>query len=243
MNPIETSNLGKRLEGKPILTDLNISLPQGALYGLLGRNGAGKTTLIKTLMGLFIADSGSALVLGDDLGHGCPPAKRRTGYVAEGDILPSWARIRDLVVFERGLREEWHPAGLEAWLAGERLSDRRAVGALSKGIRKRLELELVLAGCPQVLLMDEPLSGLDPVSRTEFLESFMGYVADRKATVLISSHVLTDLERVCDRIGVLAGGRIAYEETMDVIKERGGGLEDIGVELIRKYDRRDGVNA
>jgi ABC-2 type transport system ATP-binding protein len=178
-------------------------------------------------------------VLGVELIHGCPPEKRRVGYVAEGEILPPWARIGDLVGFERGLRDEWRPAGLDAWMQAERLTGGRKIGTLSKGVRKRLELELVLAGCPSVLLLDEPLSGLDPVSRADFLESFMGYAADRRPTVLISSHILTDLERVCDRIGVLAGGVIAHEDSMDAIKERGGRLEDVGVDLIRTRDPRE----
>ena len=239
MNPIEAVNLDKSLGGVPILKGLNLTIGEGALYGLLARNGAGKTTLMRSLMGLYLPDGGDARVLGADLGQGCPPAKRRVGYVAEGEILPGWARVADIIAFERALRDEWRPASLDKWIASERLPGRKRVAELSKGVRKRLELEVVLAGCPAALLLDEPLSGLDPVSRVEFLESFMAYAADRRPVVLISSHILTDLERVCDRIGVMAGGRIAYEETMDGLKERGGRLEDVGVELIRAHDPRE----
>lgn len=192
-------------------------------------------------MGLYHPERGSALLLGASLATGCPPQKKRVGYVAEGELLPPWARLGDLIAFERGLREEWRPAGLEAWMQAEGLPPKRKVHSLSKGSRKRFELELTLAGCPKVLIMDEPLSGLDPVSRVEFLESFLAYAADRSPTVLISSHILTDLERVCDRIGVLAAGRIAYETSMDSLKRKGGRLDDIGVKLIRKYDPREVV--
>ena len=115
----------------------------------------------------------------------------------------------------------------------------RKVGSLSAGQSRRVELELALAGKPSVLLLDEPFAGLDPVSRAELIETLVTHAVDSGATVLLSSHILSDLERLCDRVGFLARGIIAHEESMDALKARGDSLEDVGVELIRSLERKE----
>jgi len=203
-----------------VLRGVDLDVPAGSFYGLLGRNGAGKTTLLRTLIGLLLPDEGSARVLGAELGVGCPPEKAQTAYVAQGEFLPGWARIEDLCRLEEALRPEWDTDALDAWMTRERLIPERKVSELSVGQRKRLELELALACRPRVLLLDEPLAGLDPVARVEFIEQVLSHAASRELSVILSSHNMPDLERLCDRIGVLARGQLAFESSLDDLKER-----------------------
>jgi ABC-2 type transport system ATP-binding protein len=170
VNAIEVVGLSKSFGEQSVLRDLNLTVALGSIYGLLGRNGAGKTTLLKSLIGLLIPDHGRGVVLGDDLTQEPAAHKNEIGYVAQGEILPGFATIQDLVEFESSLRPRWNSAALQHWLEREKLRPTRKARALSVGQRKRLELELVLAGDPTVLLMDEPLAGLDPVARSEVME-------------------------------------------------------------------------
>jgi ABC-2 type transport system ATP-binding protein len=218
MNAIEVTGLTKSFGEQPVLRNLDLTVPLGSIYGLLGRNGAGKTTLLKTLIGLLVPDEGRSLVLRDDLARGIANHKQDIGYVAQGEIFPGFATIRDLIEFESSLRPKWNSAALDAWLEKEKLRLDRKARALSVGQRKRLELELVLAGHPAVLLMDEPLAGLDPVSRTEIMERLTALVAANDRTILLSSHILSDLERLCDRIGVMSEGHLAMEADIDAFK-------------------------
>jgi ABC-2 type transport system ATP-binding protein len=218
MNAIEVKGLHKSFGEQPVLGSLNLSVALGSIYGLLGRNGAGKTTLLKVLIGLLIPDEGSGLVLGNDLARGTTNHEEDIGYVAQGEILPGFATIRDLIEFESSLRPKWNSTDLDDWLEKEKIRIDRKARALSVGQRKRLELELVLAGHPAVLLMDEPLAGLDPVSRSEVMERLAALVAGNKRTILLSSHILSDLERLCDRIGVMSEGHLAMESDIDAFK-------------------------
>jgi ABC-2 type transport system ATP-binding protein len=194
----------------------------------VGRNGAGKTTLIRTLLGLVHPDAGRVALAGHDASRDTPHARRAVGYVGEGEVLPVWATLRALCRLERALRAEWAPEALATWAAAQGIGDRSRAGALSKGQRKRLELELALAGRPVVLLLDEPFAGLDPLSRADVVSALVAHVADRAASVLISTHALGDVERLCDRVGFLAGGRIAAEASVDELKEGGAVLVRTG---------------
>jgi ABC-2 type transport system ATP-binding protein len=202
-----------------VLRGLDLTVPSGSVYGLLGRNGAGKTTLLRTLMGLARPTSGSATVFGRDMAEGCPPEKAAVGYIGQGETLPKWARIADLLAFDQEVRPTWNSERLERWLQAESLPKKGRVSTLSVGQRKRFEIELAFAASPSVLLMDEPFAGLDPVSRDEVIAALFEQVASREVTVMLSSHVMGDLERLCDRVGVLAQGKIAFESTMDAIKD------------------------
>ncbi len=220
MKAIAVHELRKSYARTEVLRGLELEVGEGCIYGLLGRNGAGKSTLLRVLIGLARADAGEARVLGQELSVGCPAEKARVAFVAQGEFLPGWARIQDLLRFDAALRPEWDGRALERWLAAEKLKPSARVGKLSAGLRKRLELELALASQPSVLLMDEPFAGLDPVSRAEILEQTMAYAATRPLTILVSSHLVADLERLCDRVGVLARGVIAFEAELDALKER-----------------------
>jgi ABC-2 type transport system ATP-binding protein len=222
MTPIAFKHLTKAVGGTTVLHDLTWTVPPGAFCGLLGRNGAGKTVLLQTAMGLLLPDAGDALVLGHPLAVGCPEAKREVGYVPQDTWLPPWARVKDVMGVERAARRHWDGQAVERWLRQEGIPSRRPLKALSGGQRKRLELQLVLAARPRVLLMDEPFAALDPVSKAAFTSELLGYIAACETTLVLSSHALPDLERFCDRIAILAQGRIALELTMDELKSRDG---------------------
>ena len=238
MNPIEVNEVEKCFGSTQVLRGLSLSVERGSIYGLLGRNGAGKTTLMKILIGLLRADSGSAQVLGSALCDAVPDQKQKVAYVAQGEFLPPWASIKNLMHFDAVVRADWHPDSLRRWLDAERIGEKRTIGTLSSGQSKRVELELAIAGRPSVLLLDEPFAGLDPVSRAEFTQSLIAHAADSGATILLSSHILTDLERLCDRVGFLVRGVLAHEAPVDSLKADGDTLEDVGVELLRALEKR-----
>lgn len=220
MKAVQAHDLEKRFGSKAVLSGLQLSIDEGSVYGLLGRNGAGKTTLITTLVGLMRPDRGEAQVLGVDL-RTSVAGRRQVAYVPETDLLPGWAAIRDLIRLEKSCRDDWEDEALGRWLAREGLTPGRLVHTLSKGQRKRLEIELAAAARPLVFLLDEPFAGLDPVSRSEAMKSLLSWLAESGATVLLSSHDLGDLERLCDRIGVLANGRVELEVALDDLKDGG----------------------
>jgi len=219
MTQIGAESLTKEFNGVRVLNGLNLSVPEGSVYGLLGRNGAGKTTLLKLLMGLLVPDSGHAVLIGQDIPSDRIEARRHIAYVAEQGLLPGWMNVRQVVRFEASVCSSFDVDRIESHLSRSVIHGSRYVRSLSKGQRRRLELELALARRPQVLLLDEPFDGLDPVSRTEAIETLVTHLCDYPTTVVVSSHVLTDLERVCTRVGILAGGKIAFEEELDELKE------------------------
>ena len=240
MTPILVRELHKAFGKAGVLRGLDLHVETGSIYGLLGKNGAGKTTLIRVLMGLARPDAGIVSVMGCDPLGSDSPDKQRVAYVAQGELLPPGARVAEVVDFDRGLRSAWDAGSLERWLGKAGIDPRRKVRELSGGQRKRLELELALAAQPEVLLLDEPFIGLDPVARTELMGELMGFAADQEATILISSHVIGDLERMCDRVGILARGVIAHESTLEELKSGGGGsLEEIAVKLMRKLEAEE----
>ncbi|MBI2795331.1 MAG: ABC transporter ATP-binding protein [Gemmatimonadetes bacterium] len=201
------------------LKDLDLKVPAGAVYGFLGPNGSGKTTTIKTLVGLLRADRGTVRVLGYDIAREAPRALLRTGYVPERPHL-----YKELTVAE-SLRYHgaWYPTWDARWadqLRGAFGLDLDArVGRLSKGETGKLMILLAIAQRPELLVLDEPTDGLDPVVRRDVLSAVLDYVSETNATVFISSHLIHELERICDWVGVLESGALVAELPMHTFKE------------------------
>jgi ABC-2 type transport system ATP-binding protein len=217
---IETSGLTKRYRRVTALSDCTISVPQGRISGLVGENGAGKTTLLRLLAGLAAPTSGRATVLGG-------PPRQDLAYLAEIGFLaqeiPLYRRLtaQEHIGFGAHLNPRWDGESVRARLAGLRIPLDRPVGALSGGQRAQVALALTLAKRPALLLLDEPLAALDPLARRDFLaalaeavaakgdgEAGMGSRAGGGLTVLLSSHLIADIERVCDHLILLAGSRV-----------------------------------
>jgi ABC-2 type transport system ATP-binding protein len=199
---IETEGLGKRFGSVWALRDCSITVPTGAVAGLVGGNGAGKTTLLRALAGLARPSAGRASVAGtapsDD-----PRFLEKIGYLAQEVPLYRRWTAEDHLAMAAHLNPGWDDAIARDRLVGLRIPLDRRVESLSGGMRAQLALALALGKRPEVLLLDEPLAALDPFARHEFMATLAGAIADHPVTVLLSSHLLPDLERVCDHLVLL----------------------------------------
>ena len=205
MTPLAAESLGKRFRRGWALRDCTLELPEGAIVGLVGANGAGKSTLLGLATGLLSASEGSVEVLGRDPRRD-PSVLGEIGFVPQGAPLYRSFTVADTVAFARATNAAWDADVAGAFLS--RLDARTRVGALSEGERSRLALALALGKRPSLLLLDEPFARLDPLSGREFLRLLMDGVTELGATVVIASHVIADVERVCDHIVLLSDGHV-----------------------------------
>jgi ABC-2 type transport system ATP-binding protein len=204
---IETDGLGKRYGRNWALSDCTLEVPAGRVVGLVGPNGAGKTTLLHLVVGLLRPTSGTLRVLGDRPAAG-PAQLARVGFVAQDTPTYSGMSVADHLRLGARLNPGW-----DARLAADRigrlgLDPRRRAGRLSGGQRAQLALTLAVAKRPDLLILDEPLASLDPLARREFLQGLMEFVAEQATSVVLSSHLVADLERVCDHLIVLTDSRV-----------------------------------
>ncbi len=211
---IETSGVCYRAGWRFEIRDLGLHVPQGAVYGFLGPNGSGKTTSIRLLMGLLRARSGRIRVLGREIPAQTPDMLRSTGFVPERPHLHLSFTVEEALRFHSAFYPSWDWKWAEELLSRFRLERAQGLLRLSKGEMGKLLILLALAQQPDLLLLDEPTDGLDPVVRREVLTALLDYVARRTATVLISSHLVHELERICDWVGVLDAGRLVAEMPM-----------------------------
>jgi ABC-2 type transport system ATP-binding protein len=211
---MEAFGLGKRYGRRWALTDCTLSLPTGRVIGLVGPNGAGKTTLLHLAVGLLSPTVGDITVLGCRPADG-PEALARVGFLAQDS--PAYGR---LTVGQHLQMGAWMNPGWDAEWATRRVSElgldpRQRAGTLSGGQRAQLALTLAVAKRPELLLLDEPVASLDPLARREFLQTLMEIVATQQVTVVLSSHLIADLERVCDYMVVLVSGHVAVAGVVD----------------------------
>ncbi len=212
---VETVGLTRRFGRTVAVNRLNLSIPRGATYGLLGPNGAGKSTTIRMLMGLLAPTAGDAYVLGLDVRQEATLVKQRVGYVPEAHFIYRWMRIREAIGFCKSCYPTWNDDVGREMLEQFQLDPERKVKHLSKGMLTKLALLLAVSHEPQLLLLDEPLSGLDPLAREEFLDGVLRTICDRGQTVLISSHMLDDVRRLADTVGILYEGQLLVEGSLD----------------------------
>jgi ABC-2 type transport system ATP-binding protein len=201
-----------------VLAGLDLHVPAGSIYGFLGPNGSGKTTTIRLLTGMTRPAGGEIRVLGHDYPVGIPAALARTGYVPERPHLYGTLRVDEAMRYHAAFYPTWDAdwaARLRAELA---LPVDRRVGRMSKGEVGKLMMLLALAQRPELLILDEPTDGLDPMVRREVLTAVLDYVAQSGATVFISSHLIHELERMCDWVGVLDHGSLVAEMPMQAFK-------------------------
>jgi ABC-2 type transport system ATP-binding protein len=214
-----TENLTRDYGGPPVLRGLNMKVRRGSVYGFLGRNGSGKTTAIKTLAGLIRPTSGTARVLGRDPWTFGAGERRRLGYLSEKQTLPPLMRVAKLVRFCAQFYPQWDHALCDGLLARFDLPQERRVHRLSLGQQRLLGFVLAIAPRPDVLLLDEPAANLDVVARREFLDQILELIRDGEKTVLFSTHILSDVEREADQVGILSDGRLIVDQGLDDLKE------------------------
>lgn len=217
---IETTGLCYSASKAFGIRDLSLKVPAGALYGFLGPNGCGKTTTIRLLLGLLRPDSGSVRLLGHLVPGDLPPALARTGVVPDRPHLHRYLSVGEAIAFHRAFYPAWDDKWAGELLGDFRLQPPQRISGLSKGESAKLTLLLALCQTPDLLVLDEPMDGLDPVVRRDVLSALLDYVARRGATVFISSHLVHELERFCDWIGVMDRGRLVVELPMNEF--RGG---------------------
>ena len=216
---IDTHGLAKRYGRTDALVDLTLRVDAGEIFGFLGPNGAGKTTAVKLLLGLARPTGGGGTVLGAPLGD--RGARREVGYLPELFRYQPWLRAREVVELHAGLRGVDGGAPIDAAaiagvLADVGLADRAedAVGGFSKGMQQRLGLAVALVGSPRLVVLDEPTSALDPVGRAD-VRSIVRRARDAGSTVFLNSHLLTEVERVCDRVAIVDHGRVLASGRID----------------------------
>ena len=216
---IDISQLTRRFGAKTALDSVTVSFPRGAVYGLVGANGAGKTTLIKHILGLLRAENGSVRVFGLDPVADPVAVLSRIGYLSEENDLPSWMRVDELIRYSRAFYSDWDDAYAEELQRSFALDPAAKIRTLSKGQKARAGLLVALAHRPELLLLDEPSSGLDPIVRRDILGAVIRTIADEGRTVLFSSHLLEEVEEVADHVTMIADGRIALSAPLDEIRE------------------------
>jgi len=200
---IQTHQLTKYFGNKPALQDLCLTVPQGSVFGFLGRNGSGKTTTIRLMLGLLSPTRGSATLLGHDSADLPDDIRARVGYMPEGHPVYGWMKAREAGRFQSSFYPNWNNDLFNAVLDHFRITPNTKAKHLSRGMRAGLCLALTLAPQPELLILDDPALGLDPVARHSFLESMVYVTRENNCTIFFSSHLLSDVERVADRIAVL----------------------------------------
>ena len=217
---IDIENLVKYYDGRRILDGINLAIPEGCIYGLLGRNGAGKTTLIRILLGLEPVTRGRVRLLGTESDRLSARQRGQIGYVAEGHNLIQHYKVARLIELCKGLALHWDEEFFTHLFDTFRLPLDRKIKELSTGMRAQLNLALAMAINPQLLILDDPSLGLDTVARRQFLELAIEVIQQNGRTILFSSHILSDVERIADRIGIIVAGQLAVDCPLEDLKNR-----------------------
>ncbi len=217
---IRTEGLTKRYGKQTAVSEVSLEVPPGKIFALMGRNGAGKSSLIRMLLGLTPITAGRATVLRLDSAKQHVAIRERVGYVPEAHHMYRWMCIAEVVRFTASFYPTWNEKSCADLIRKFDLDPSKRIRELSRGMVAKVALTLALAHEPRLLVLDEPTDGLDAVVRKEFLESIVSVAADEGRTVLISSHLLQDVERVADRVALMEEGRIGLVEDADTLKAR-----------------------
>lgn len=216
---ITITNVNKTYEGFK-LANANVTLPQGCIMGLIGENGAGKSTLIKLILDLIKRDSGEIRVLGCDNLRASGALKERIGVVFDECFFPENLNAKQIGTILKNIYRHWDEAAFQRHIANFELPQTKAVKEFSRGMKMKLSIAAALSHGAELLILDEAASGLDPMAREEILDLLRDFIQDETHSVLISSHIISDLEKVCDYITFIHKGEIVFSEEKDLIKER-----------------------
>jgi ABC-2 type transport system ATP-binding protein len=217
---VETGHLEHRFGRRRVLSDVTLAIPHGGVTAILGRNGVGKTTLLRDLVGFLKPSSGKARVLGLNPRTESAEIRRRIGFLPERFELPAWMSVRDHLRFLEPFYPSWNREEEARLLDLFCLDPNAKVDRLSKGERTKHVLLAALVHEPELLLLDEPFSGLDPSVRADILSAILDHLREEGRTVLIASHSLPDVERVADRLVLLEAGRVALSGDLEEIRSR-----------------------
>jgi ABC-2 type transport system ATP-binding protein len=254
-NPlVQMSSVSKHFGARQVLDRLDWQIAPGQVVGLLGRNGAGKSTLLESMLGLREIEGGSARLFGENVAALSDDIRARIGYVPQKSDLFEWLTPLQMLDYFKAMYPRWNDAKvaslLARWGIGPAMQD-KPIGQLSGGEKQRLSIVRALAHDPDLLVLDEPVSALDPLGRRDFLRELIDNVIERGTTVVFSTHILTDLERVALEVAFLKDGKIALQGEMDGLLERtrrvtGPGTVLDGLALageMRRQKGRDGTTS
>ncbi len=214
---IKVKGLTKLFDDFKVLDDVNMDVRKGTIYGLIGPNGAGKTTLINHINGVLFPKSGEITVDGENVFEN-EAVKQKVLNISDEWFFYSTYTIREMMKFYRSIYADFNMERYEAIGKLFGIDERRQIRKLSKGMKKQVAFWLSLSAMPDVLILDEPLDGLDPVMRKQVMNLVIGDVADREMTVLVSSHNLRELEDICDWVGIIHKGKMIIEKPLDDLK-------------------------
>jgi ABC-2 type transport system ATP-binding protein len=220
MNAVELDSVTHRYGKVQALDGLNLTVRQGEMFGFLGRNGAGKTTTLKLLMGLLRPDSGNITVLGRSVKRMPASLKQRIGYVCQEPNFYPWMTADELGSFVGSFYPTWDGSEFQRLLRMLDVPRDRRASEMSGGTRTKLGLALALAPRPQLLLLDEPTAGLDPVARREFNDQLQALQREQGTTVMFSSHLVGEVEQLAQRVGIVQGGSCRFEGEVGALRAR-----------------------
>lgn len=234
MNNIEIRNLSKKYP-RFHLDDINLDVPKGAIIGLIGENGAGKTTLIKSILSIIKPDSGSIKLFGNEVNN---QLKGEIGVVLDGSFFAEILKVSDIDPIMKNIYINWDKELFNNYLDKFKIPSDQTINKLSKGMRKKLEIITALSHHPKLLILDEPTSGLDPVVRNDILDIFLDFIQDEEKSVLLSTHITSDLEHVADYITLIDAGKVIFSQTKDEILDNYG-IVKCDDKLFEKIDSED----
>ncbi|MBI3525109.1 MAG: ABC transporter ATP-binding protein [Betaproteobacteria bacterium] len=217
---LEIKSAYKNFPGKPVLNGVDFSVASGQIVGLLGRNGAGKTTLLECALGLREIEYGEIRVCGDPPNALSETTRARIGYVPQQTDLFEWLTAEQMLAYFKAFYPRWNDAKVGALMQRWSIPPNRMIGKLSGGEKQRLAIIRALAHDPDLLILDEPVAGLDPAGRREFLRELVERTIERETTVVFSTHILSDLERVAIDVAFMKDGQITLQRPLDQLSER-----------------------
>ena len=194
-----------------VLSSVDLCVPRGQVYGFLGRNGAGKTTTLKILLGILVPKFGQIEFLGQTVNRMRPALKQRIGYVSQSQHFYGWMSGRQLGAFVAGFYPQWSSSAYAELLDHLGIDPRQRVRTLSGGTKMKLAVAIALATQPEILILDEPTAGVDPIARREILDLLQHVATTQQRTVLFSTHNIHEVEQIADTVGVLHNGQLAYQ--------------------------------
>ena len=224
-NVIEIKKLKKKYDNNFELGEINLEIPSGYIIGLIGENGAGKTTLIKSILNIINRDSGDIKIFNKDNKKYESFVKEDIGIVLDGMFFPEILTPNDINTIMKDTYKEWDKELFYKYLSDFKIPNNKKIKDFSKGMRKKLEIATALSHKPKLLILDEPTSGLDPVVRDDILDIFLDFIKDEEHTILLSTHITSDLEHIADKIIFIDNGKIILNENKDELLDNYGVLK------------------
>ena len=240
-NAIVVEKLTKKYSSVFTLGEIDLTIPKGEIIGLIGENGAGKTTLIKSILGIINPSSGSVKIFDKDLTTNELEIKENIGVVLDNMFFPEIMNAHDIEISMQGIFKNWDSSLFHKYLTDFNLPENQPLKLLSKGMRKKLEIAVALSHHPKLLILDEPTSGLDPVVRNEILDIFLNFIQDEEHTILLSTHITSDLEHIADEIIFIDKGKVVLNKNRDELLDNYG-IMKCNLDEFSKIDSEDIVN-